>query len=576
MGLLNSALHIGRTALLSYQSALQVVGSNISSSASPDYTRLRPELDPLQGQRTTEGLQPGAGVTLSAIQRCVDEALENRLRIAQGEAEGLSAQRSVLSQVEAYFDELDGNGLADALTGFFNNLDALQNNPEDAATRDLVLSSGRQVADVLADLRTQLTRLGVDADGQVSTLTAEANEYARQIAELNGQIVTAEAPGRGQATGLRDQRDALLRQLAEIVEITVRVQPDGAVNVYLGSEALVQSGYCRGLTTVEDIRDGLQRTTVRFADTGGEVKVGTGRLGGLLVARDQHAYGRVAALDELAAALIQDVNDIHADGQGLRGFTSLTSANAVADPDAVLGSSAAGLSFPPQHGSFFLTVTDDATNTPVAYRLNVTLTGGENDTTLSSLVEQINGTVTGMTAAVTADNRLSLSAAVGYSFTFGHDGQEAQADTAHILSALGVNTFFTGSDARDIAVNETLAGTPALLAAARTCTAGDGTNGGRLAALDSTASKRLSGATIPGFYEAVVYDVAATAAGVTNNADASSAVLTALQTQRDSISGVNLDEEAISLLKFERAYQGAARYISTVDEILETLMALVG
>ena len=84
MGLLNSALQIGRSALLGYEGALQVVGSNISSAGSADYTRLSPQLDPLQGNLITGDLQPGAGVALTAIQRNIDEALEGRVRLAIG------------------------------------------------------------------------------------------------------------------------------------------------------------------------------------------------------------------------------------------------------------------------------------------------------------------------------------------------------------------------------------------------------------------------------------------------------------------------------------------------------------
>ena len=84
MGLLNSALQIGRSALLSYQGALQVVGNNISSAAAPGYTRLSPQLDPLQGVPMAGDLQPGAGVAMSAIQRNIDESLEARIRLAIG------------------------------------------------------------------------------------------------------------------------------------------------------------------------------------------------------------------------------------------------------------------------------------------------------------------------------------------------------------------------------------------------------------------------------------------------------------------------------------------------------------
>ena len=108
---------------------------------------------------------------------------------------------------------------------------------------------------------------------------------------------------------------------------------------------------------------------------------------------------------------------------------------------------------------------DELTGTPVAHRIEVQLDGGSDDTTLESLAADITDQVTGVTATVTSDNRLALSAEDGLTFVFGFDGQQAREDTSGILAALGINTFFVGSDARDMAVNDVLVEQPALLAA---------------------------------------------------------------------------------------------------------------
>src|SRR3989304_1855965 len=105
MGLLNSALQIGRSALMSYQGALQTVGSNISSAGSPDYARLAPQLDPIQGSLVANDLQPGAGVALTDIQRYIDDALEGRLRLAIGGQQSAAARQTTLAQVESFFDD---------------------------------------------------------------------------------------------------------------------------------------------------------------------------------------------------------------------------------------------------------------------------------------------------------------------------------------------------------------------------------------------------------------------------------------------------------------------------------------
>ena len=575
MGLLNSALQIGRSALLSYQGALQTVGNNISSAGSPDYTRLAPQLDPLQGSLVANDLQPGAGVALTSIQRYIDEALEGRLRLAIGGQEQAATRQVNLVQVESYFDDLSGAGVGSVLIEFWSRFDELQNNPEDLAVRDLVVSGGARLADSLGTLRSQLADLGADIDGQIADVVAQADDLARQIANLNEQISTTEAGRRSQATALRDQRDAILRQLSQILDITVREQPDGSLNVYAGSEAIVQAASARQLIAVQSIDGEFVRSSIRFADTNQQLQVRGGRLAGLIEAREQDAYGQIAAVDRLAEAIISDVNRVHADGQGRVGFTSVIGDYDMLDTDVALNSTAAGLAFPPQSGSFYVTVADDATVTPVADRIEIDLDGVGTDTTLQSLVDDFNSQVTGATASITSDNRLSISADAGFSFTFGYDGQTARSDTSHVLAALGINTFFSGTDASSIAVSQTLRDRPSLVAAASVFLPGDGLNAGRLAGLGSATSDRLGDTSLVGFFNSISNSIAVAGSAVNADVEASSSILTSLQAQKESISGVSLDEEAIALLKFQRAFQGATRFISVVDDLLSELIALI-
>lgn len=580
MGLLNSALQIGRSALLGYEGALHVVGNNISSAGSPDHTRLTPGLDPLQGGLITGDLQPGAGVALTAIQRNIDEALEARVRLAIGAEASTLAQQAALSQVEAFFNDLTGTGVGTRLTQFFNALDELRNTPEDLAVRDLAITRGALLAESIRGLRAQLAALSEDIDSQIAAIVENADAIAREIAHLNEEITTAEAGRSGQATGLRDQRDARLRELSELFDVTVREQPDGTVNVYVGSEALVQGSSVRGLIAVEEILapgpdrlSGTIRTSVRFADTNQQVDIRGGRLAGLILSRDQNT--QIAVLDELASAIIAEVNRLHVNGQGLVGFTSVTGTNEVLATDAPLDGTVAGLVDPPQNGSFYITVADDATGTPVAYRIDVDLDGTDTGATLESLVADIDGRVEGLTASITSDSRLNLTADDGFTFTFGYDGQEPREDTSGVLAALGINTFFTGTDARNIAVNDTLSEQPSLLAAAHVFLEGDGEVAGRLASLDTAISSRLGATSITEFYNAISTAVAVRTGAAHDNVEAAQTVLESLQAQRESISGVNLDEEAIALVKYERAFQGAARFVTVVDDLLSELVLLI-
>jgi flagellar hook-associated protein 1 FlgK len=575
MGLLNSALHIGRSAILGYQGALQIVGDNISNVGNPDHTRLTPELESLQGASIAEGVQPGAGVALSGLRRNINEALEGRLRLAIGQVESLQAQQSTLTQLETLFADDDGLGLGSQLITFLNGFDDLQNSPEDPAARDLVLANGSRLAQDIQSVRSRIGRLADDADAQIADLVEQADALAARIADFNHRITIAEAGGAGEATALRDERDASLRELSTLFDVTARLQRDGTLNIYVGSETLVQGERSRGLIAVRETGRSSTRTTVRFADSNTELDVRGGLLGGLIISRDQYGQEQIDALDELAQALIFEVNRLHADGQGLVGYRSVVSAGTVLDPEAVLNSTEAGLSRAPQNGSFFITVIDEATSTPVAYRIDVDLDGIDTDTSLATLVAAINDQVSGVTAEVTVDNRLSLTAEDGYSFTFGHDGQQTREDTSNVLAALGVNTFFTGNDASNVAVNEALVDDPLLVAASSVFLSGDGGTARRIAELDNAKLAALGGITLHEFYESIVNGVAVATSAINESVESSRAVLGSFQAQKEGISGVSLDEEAIEMVKFERSFQGASRFINVVDTMIQELLAIV-
>jgi flagellar hook-associated protein 1 FlgK len=575
MSLVATALQIGRSALTSYQSALQVLGNNVSNAGDPDYTRQTVGLGPLNGVALPEGFRPGAGVALTSLKRNLDESLEHRLRMAISGQHAVQAEDDQLSRIEVLFDEVVGIGMRSRLSSFFNSFSEVHNNPADAATRAVAIGEGAGLALSLRQLRSELLALAEEADSQISGLVEQANGLASGIADLNAQIVAAEAGDNAPAAALRDQRDAMLRQLSEIVDVHTRIQEDGALYVFIGSEALVQGNVVRELATDLRLDGESQRTAVVFADTGADIHPRGGALAGIIAVRDRHTIGTVSGVDQLASALIAEVNRIHSDGQGLSGFTSVTGTVALSDTTAALDSADAGLELPVQNGSFFIVVSDDTTQTPVAYQIDVDLDGEGDETSLESLVETVNSTVIGVTASVTADGRLKLEADAGVSFTFGHDGQSTREDTSDVLAAFGINTFFTGSSAADIAVNDALESRPDLLAAAQVHLPGDGANAARLAALDTTSSSLLNNSSLLDYYSSVVGEVATTAGAAHTSAEAASAVLSSLQAEKEAISGVSLDEEAVDLLKFERAFQGAARYITVVDRLMDEMMTLV-
>ncbi|MCH8913392.1 MAG: flagellar hook-associated protein FlgK [Planctomycetes bacterium] len=574
MGLINTALHIGQSAITSYQSALSVVGNNIANAANSDYTRQRAVLQPVIGAPLPGGIQPGGGVALTSLERIINEALEGRLRLALGDAESARIQSNTLTQIETGFNELTENDLSTMMSRLFNSFQDVQNNPTDVGLRSVAIGNAAALADALRIRQQGLNGLSDELNTQIVASVQQADELARQIADLNIQVVEAEAGGQI-AGALRDTRDALLRELAEIVEITVRTQDSGTVSVFVGNETLVQFGNSRGLTTQTVVDGDLVREEVHFGDNSGQAEIRGGLLEGLLTARDTYVTGAVDVINRLAVGLISALNEIHTNGQGLDGFGSVTGTYAVTDANLALNDSAAGLTFVPRTGSFFISITDMTGGQTVSYRIDVDL-DGENgdDTTLNSLAAQIDGTAANLTATVGVDGKLTLTADAGFAITFGHDGAAARDDTSNVLAALGINTLFQGINASDIAVNDVIAARPELLAASAVNINGDGANMGLLADAGNNNVAELNNVTVFNFYNQTLGEMGVQTASAAARLDGAAATSEALQQQRASISGVNLDEEAVDLLRYQRAFQGAARFTSIIDRLIAELLSI--
>jgi len=566
VALLGASFQIGRSALAAYQSAIAITGQNIANVANPNYTRLTGRLSTLEGG-LAGGIAAGGGVTLSALQRHIDEALETRLRMSLGSRAAAESTYRSLSQVEALYNELTEYDLSTQLTNFFNTFADLQNNPEELTSRHLVLSEADSVIRTLRRQRSALLNQAVDLNSAVEQSVSRANALAQEIADLNQLVVTQEARGSGYSAPLRDRRDALLRELGELMDIQVRERDNGAINVYIGGEPLVEFNRSRGLVVERELEQGLELASVHFGDNHGTVLIRDGRLAAQLTARDEHLLGQVQALDQLARGLIYEVNRVHSTGRGLVGYTSLTSNYAVADTNAALNSTQAGLPFPLQNGSFIVHVRNQDTGQTTTRLIKIDLDGIGTDTTLAALAAQLDG-VPNLSAGITSDNRLALTAAAGFEISFSEDSSGA-------LAALGLATLLDGTNAANIDITAAVRSDVRLLAASLSGLSSDGDNAGRLMTVRQASSTLLGDQSVEDFQAAMVNRLAVQASAALNTYEASDAVYSSLMAQREAVSGVSLDEEAVNLSRFETAYNAAARYFTVLDSMANEVLRLV-
>ncbi len=550
-----------------FQTAIEVAGQNISNANTPGYIREEVQLAP-SGETRIGNLVMGTGVLAVGVKQQIDRFLEFRLQAANTEASEAEALNSVYKQLEAVVNELGDEDLSTTFTEFLDSLNVLVNEPESVANREIVLQTGERLATDITTLRARIDEIRVRQNVSVDGIVAQANPLIEEIHLLNGRISRLEASGgfTSDAGSLRSRRYQALAELAEAVPIDFRENPNGSIDVFTEDDYLVLGNSFQTFEIVTEIDRGVAVNSVELSLTRSDVSRHGGQLAGIVEGRDDVLGQFVDDLDSLASALIFEFNKIHSGGQGLQNFTSLSSAYAVDDTSAGLDTTTANLPFTPTHGGFAVRVVNQASGEISTTQIAVDLDGIGTDDSLDDLATKLDAT-TNLNATTTTDGRLSLTTADGYEFAFADD-------TSGVLAALGINTFFTGTDSGDVAVNSVVAADSRLIAAARGGGPSDGDNALELVRFHETRIDSLGGFGVQDFYENTITVLARESASTQTIADGRLDYHDSLAAQREQFSGVSIDEEALKILQFQRSYQAAARIISTVDELFDTLLSL--
>ncbi|MDP3429746.1 MAG: flagellar basal body rod C-terminal domain-containing protein, partial [Desulfomicrobium sp.] len=273
-------------------------------------------------------------------------------------------------------------------------------------------------------------------------------------------------------------------------------------------------------------------------------------------------------------------------GAGLERFEEVVGTYGVANSSLPL-KAGAGLVFGDklESGNFMIAVYDKNTGAQVQFSaldFDSTAPGVQNfDPALHSLqqvIAAINNTFPGMLTASAPDNHLQIKASGDYDFAFG-------SDSTGLLAALGINTFFDGSDARTLALNNNVRGNTARINTghingAGEMNEGDNTTAKAIAALQNravstrTVTEGTTRQTLGEYYSTLVAKAGSDTQSSKFNFEYQQALANDLRARQESVSGVNLDEEMTNLIKFQHAYTAAAKLITTAESMLQVLLGL--
>ncbi len=544
---------------------LQVTGNNIANANTPGYVRQDLVQATGIGVRIGEAIVGYGSRVVGVIQK-LDEYVVQRLREANSKLAYNEQLSKANSQLETAINELSDNDISTLMSRFSNAFHELANQPGNTSLKTLVLERGKELANGLhnvAQTAVDIQRVSISDLGAVAS---DINRLTQRLAVLNTRIVEMEGGGtsNSDAVGLRDERLQLLDELSGLVEIQVAEQASGSVTVSVGGDYLVADGIPRPVKTVLDSADGI--IEIRLADTDSRLEATGGKLRGLYEARDATAGGFLKQMDSLASDIIHMVNRVHSQGQGSIGLRDVLGDFAIDNEFAPLEQS--GLAAPIDNGSFIITLSDARTGLTTTHDIFVRQQGLGTDTTALDLLKQIDD-IAGIKASLTNEGKLRIasdSEAIQFSFS---------SDSSGVLAALGINTFFRGDSASNIEVKPEFDAQPNLLAVSLQGIGKGADNALKLAEVFETSSELLGDRSLRQIYEAAVVEVTQnlnTQKGITEGVRN---YYQTLEAQHLGTSGVSLDEEAVKMLQYQRAFQATSKLISTANEMLETLVNMI-
>jgi flagellar hook-associated protein 1 FlgK len=621
-------IEIGKRGVQAHQQALNVTGHNLTNASTEGYSRQRIEMSAFEpiylpglNREETPG-QIGQGTIVERILRVRDQLLDKQI-VAQASEEGYwQARDPYIRMMDQLYLEPGEKSIRSKMDEFWDAWEELAAYPADQAPRTEVLERGQTFIDGIHRRYQALKGYQAMADEDIQLTVARVNELSREIAALNRDITKIRAQG-DNPNDLMDRRDLLVDTLSSLIDVTVDHRDSDEFMVHTAGLVLVQGkigrqfGLERGIDT-----EGYSR--IVWQDTGEEARFRRGSLAALLELRDVTIEEEIQALDNMAMNFADLINEIHRAGYGINGATGnnffseypfVTNVNGNYDRDG-----------------------DGIYDSSYIYRINgtnvlesqaqiglegeITLSGPDGGNrripyyptdTVADVITRINNSGAEVAARLNRDGYLSLKATTAAAV----EGLERQnpdfvirhiGDSGHFLG--GYAGIFTGPggayDWAQANAVEALRGgaeqyalapiahpagwievNPALVRDPGSVASGFGFNGQpanpgngeaalSIAAIRNTAVMVGSFRSFDDYFADAAGRIGSLGERTQTSLETENLIMKQLRDMRDSISGVNIDEELSNMIKYQHGYAAAARFITTVNAMLDTLINRMG
>jgi flagellar hook-associated protein 1 len=623
-------LSTGLSSLRALQRALDTTSHNIANVSTEGYTRQR--VDFQTRQPSLEGQSwIGTGVNASSVRRIYDQFVAQQTRTSGTNLARLDAFASQAERVDNLLGD-SANGMSSSLQKFTDALNEVSTTPASIPARQVLLAEGRALADRLKSYDTRLRTMSTDVNGRLNVEAQEITTLAQGIARLNGDISTAILQSGQPPNDLLDQRDALIDQLSGKVGVSVVAEGESTLNVFIGNgQPLVLGTIAAQVTTQVDPLD-PEKTLLALRTPTGTIDltriVSGGTLGGLLDWRSQMLDPARNELGRIGVAVANQVNAQHREGMDLNGAlggnffnvgaatatpvtgntgtaaVTVTRANvgAITANDYVLGRTATGYTLRRQDSGAAVSFTGTGTVADPILADGLSIVVGAGIATGDQyVVRPTRDALAGMSVAITDPARVAAAAPIRASAASANTGTgtvtagevidvtnagllntvniDFTSATTYTVNGAGSFTYTPGSAIDVNGWRIQVSGAPAVgdrfTVRSNAGAVGDNRNAFGLA--DALRAGVLDGGTrsVSAAVERLTADVAVSTRTAQVNRDAEAVVHESDLASRDAISGVNLDEEAANMLRYQQAYAAAAQIISVANELFDTLINAV-
>jgi len=622
MANLFNTLNIGYTGLSAAQVGVSTTSHNISNAETEGYTRQRVVASAATPVSSSLG-QVGNGVEITDITRIFDNFVFDRYTDISGDKEYSDFMKTSMEELSTYFPEIDGVGIKADLQEYYNMWQTFADNPDNESIKLALANQTEQLTQNISATQIKIQDLQSSINDQLSVNVKEVNTLAEELANINKAINLAEAGDGYTANDLRDKRGLIELNLSKLIGAEVN---KSAMDSDIGTGSNEVSGGYNLSVNGFNIVDGSTFHPIKMQSIGStgfydlsyerqdgallnmSEKISGGRIGAILELRgatiknttsgvptDGLLQGYVAEMDSFASTLIESTNNLYASSPKDRMTSNVLS---LKSDDAIMSSN---LNINP--GSFDLVVYDIDGKEVGRRSINIDIA-----TSLSGVAGS--NSIQGQMESSIDDNQDGNAANdvddyVNYYFSEGKNGNQiefimdvASADKGYTFSiednlpddsfgsgsnfagALGMSRYFDGTKGNDIRLNFDLKNNTSDISAGKSPSSGD--NSLALDMVQQQFEKYTFSVGDNTTYDTTIYgmfDLVATSIGVETNRvinvnDSLTAQFNATQQEYSSVSQVSIDEELTNLIKYQTAYGASSKIITTIDQMMQTLLGI--